>query len=175
MNFTILDNHQLNILNRFIKRENIFMTGSAGTGKSFVINMIKQLCDTVNLNCQITALTGCAALLLNCGAKTIHSWSGITLDRSIKTPEKYESIYKNLQKKKDKRENWKSIDVLIVDEVSMMSKNLFTVLDFVAKKFRKSDKPFGGIQVVFSGDFYQLPPVNTGEDKGDTQFCFESD
>lgn len=175
MNFTILDNHQLNILNRFIKRENIFMTGSAGTGKSFVINMIKQLCDTVNLNCQVTALTGCAALLLNCGAKTIHSWSGITLDRSIKTPEKYESIYKNLQKKKDKRENWKSIDVLIVDEVSMMSKNLFTVLDFVAKKFRKSDKPFGGIQVVFSGDFYQLPPVNTGEDKGDTQFCFESD
>ena len=66
-----------NIKSIFINGKNIFMSGPAGTGKTFLIKFIKNICNKTHKNCQVTALTGCAALLLNCDAKTIHSWSGI--------------------------------------------------------------------------------------------------
>jgi len=108
----------------------------------------------------VTALTGCAALLLNMKATTIHSWGGIGIGGEVST------LISNIRKYK-KVDNWLT-DILVVDEVSMMSKSLFELLNNIGKKIRKSQKPFGGIQLVFCGDFYQLPPI-------DDSFCFESE
>lgn len=125
------------------------------------------------------ALTGCAALLLNCKAKTVHSWAGIGLANGPigKIVERVTSV-------KYKLRNWQTVDTLIIDEVSMMSMKLFELLDMIGRKARRNDKPFGGIQVIFSGDFYQLPPVpNIARDAEDDEeetritsaFCFESE
>jgi len=144
----------------FTQGKNIFISGQAGTGKSFIIDMMNKYAQSQNKRIQITALTGCAALLLNMKATTIHSWGGIGIGGEVTT------LISNIRKYK-KVDNW-LIDILIVDEVSMMSKSLFELLDTIGKKLRKNAKPFGGIQLVFCGDFYQLPPI-------DDSFCFESE
>jgi ATP-dependent DNA helicase PIF1 len=115
----------------------------------------------------ITAMTGCAALLIGPHAKTLHSWAGIGLGRDTLS-NIVQSIHKNGRKKK----NWKT-DCLVIDEVSMMTPQLLGLLDDVGKSVRKCyTKPFGGLQVVFVGDFYQLPPVCKGGEK--MSFAFES-
>jgi len=167
MEINTLDVKQLKIIESFINGENIFMSGPAGTGKSYLIKIIQELCEKHYKKCQVTALTGCAALLLNCQAKTIHSWSGINIKNYDIT------INLNKIKKNKKIINWIDIDILIVDEISMMSPELFDLLDLIGKTIRKNDKPFGGIQLIFSGDFFQLPPINETNCK--TKFCFESD
>jgi ATP-dependent DNA helicase PIF1 len=144
----------------FTKGKNIFISGQAGTGKSFIIDMIYKHAKNTNKKINITALTGCAALLLNMKATTIHSWGGIGIGGDVT------KLISNIRKYK-KVDNWLT-DILVVDEVSMMSKSLFELLDTIGKKLRKSEKPFGGIQLVFCGDFYQLPPI-------DDSFCFESE
>jgi len=143
----------------FTQGKNIFISGQAGTGKSFIINMIYNYAKLHHKKINVTALTGCAALLLNMKATTIHSWGGIGIGGEVST------LISNIRKYK-KVDNW-LIDILVVDEVSMMSKSLFELLDTIGKKIRKNPKPFGGIQLVFCGDFYQLPPI-------DDSFCFES-
>jgi ATP-dependent DNA helicase PIF1 len=145
----------------FIQGKNIFISGQAGTGKSFIIRKMKEHAELNKHKIKVTALTGCAALLLDMKATTIHSWGGIGIGDGL--------ITKHISniKKYNKLENW-AIDILIVDEVSMMSKSLFELLDEIGKKIRKNKKPFGGIQLVFCGDFYQLPPI-------DDCFCFESE
>ena len=165
-----LDVKQLLILEDFINGKNIFMSGPGGTGKSYLIHIIKQLCLLSKKNFHITALTGCAALLLN--GKTVNSWAGtgIISSNDIKH-------YINRIKKSKKTINWTDIDVLVIDEVSMLSKKFFIILDSIGKLIRKNDKPFGGIQLIFSGDFYQLPPIQ-GKDEPDNNaslFCFEAD
>jgi ATP-dependent DNA helicase PIF1 len=77
-------------------------------------------------------------------------------------------------KNKFSKTNWKGTNILIIDEVSMMSLKLFEMLDAIGKAVRKNQKPFGGIQLIFSGDFYQLPPVGNKDEIETTQFCFES-
>jgi ATP-dependent DNA helicase PIF1 len=144
----------------FTQGKNIFISGQAGTGKSFIIDMMYIHAQKQNKRINVTALTGCAALLLNMKATTIHSWGGIGIGGD---PIK---IISNIRKYK-KIDNWLT-DILIVDEVSMMSKSLFELLDTIGKKLRKNQKPFGGIQLVFCGDFYQLPPI-------DDSFCIESE
>lgn len=168
-NLINLDIRQLNILEDFINGKNIFITGPGGVGKSYLINFIKELACKTNKVCQLTALTGCAALLIN--AKTIHSWSGTGIIKNNDL-----TNYINKIKKSKKIDNWIEVDVLIVDEVSMLSKKFFDILDSIGKKIRKNSEPFGGIQVIFSGDFYQLPPVNSDdEDINASLFCFESE
>jgi ATP-dependent DNA helicase PIF1 len=161
--------NQLKIIENFINGKNIFMSGPAGTGKTHVIKIIKEFCHKHKKNFQVTALTGCAALLLDCNAKTIHSWSGIGVANDTDI-----NYYIRKIKKNKKYINWKSIDVLIIDEISMMSKKIFNLLDKIGKILRTNDRPFGGIQLIFSGDFFQLPPVSKDISE-DSQFCFESD
>ena len=72
-----LDIKQLIVIEDFINGQNIFMSGPAGTGKTHLIKILQNLSNELHKNCQVTALTGCAALLLDCNAKTLHSWSGV--------------------------------------------------------------------------------------------------
>jgi ATP-dependent DNA helicase PIF1 len=164
-----LDPKQVEVLDRFKRGENVFMSGSAGTGKSHLIKIMKMYCSAKDKKHQVTALTGCAALLLECSAKTIHSWAGIGPCNDKP------SVLLKRCRKRGKIRIWKKIDVLIVDEVSMMSRVLFESLDFIGKTLRGNNKPYGGIQLVFSGDFYQLPPVSSGSELDNGQFCFESE
>ena len=152
--------------------QNVFITGPGGTGKSALIREIYKYANQREHNIQVCALTGCAAVMLDCKAKTIHSWAGIGLangdiDRIV------DRVDKNFFKKKE----WRKTRTLIVDEVSMMSKRLFDILDLVGKTARNChSRPFGGIQLIFCGDFYQLPPVGVNtEDPDNARFCFESD
>lgn len=145
---------QTTAFNAYIEGKNVFLTGPGGTGKSHWIKSVYAHCKK---SIQVCALTGCAAILLECNAKTLHSWAGIG---------KGDNCDKALSNKYV-RDRWRSTEVLIVDEISMLSKRLFEMLDSLGKHFRNSTKPFGGIQLLFCGDFYQLPPIEPG-------FCFES-
>lgn len=170
MNNIEFSNEQKIAFERYKQGENIFITGPGGTGKSMLIKEIKNHAVLNNKKIQVCAMTGCAALLLSCKAKTLHSWSGIylgngTIDQQVNKILK--SVYKVAA--------WKDIEILIVDEVSMMSKKIMELLDKIGKRVRRSEKPFGGIQLVFSGDFYQLPPVGNKEEPDTIQFCFESE
>ena len=156
--------------NKYISGKNIFITGPGGSGKSKLIRDIKADALKRDKKIQVCALTGCAAVLLDCRAKTIHSWSGIGLGNGSQ-----QALIEKIKKNHFKRHCWKSLDILVIDEVSMMSKKIFNLLDAIGKAIRHSSKPFGGIQLIFSGDFYQLPPVGQKEEPETIQFCFESE
>ena len=166
-----LSEQQQCVFDKYLLRQNIFITGPGGSGKSALIKYIYDDASKRGRNIQVTALTGCAAVLLNCKAKTLHSWAGIGLGNA-----EADFIVEKIEKNRYKKKVWKETDILIVDEVSMMSLKLFELINLVGKEVRKSNRPFGGIQVIFSGDFYQLPPVaSNSANLEDSQFCFESD
>jgi ATP-dependent DNA helicase PIF1 len=166
-----LSQQQQCVFDKYLLRQNIFITGPGGSGKSALIKYIYEDASKRGRNIQVTALTGCAAVLLNCKAKTLHSWAGIGLGNA-----EADFIVEKIEKNRYKKKVWRETDILIVDEVSMMSLKLFELINLVGKEVRKSNRPFGGIQVIFSGDFYQLPPVaSNSANLEDSQFCFESD
>lgn len=138
---------------------NLFLTGSAGTGKSYVVKQIINYLNQNNKEYGITALTGCAAVLIN--GQTIHSFLYLGISRNI------DEIYNNLIKFKVSLNKLKRLEVLIIDEISMMDQELFELINKLLMMIKNNDMPFGGIQVILVGDFYQLPPVN-----GD--YCFMS-
>ena len=141
--------------------KNIFLTGAGGTGKSYTINEIVHWSRQQDKLVAVTAMTGCAALLIN--AKTLHSWAGIGLGHASPS-----DLAAAILKKSRSKRLWLDTSILIIDEVSMMTPDLLEKLDLVGRRVRKSDKPFGGLQLILSGDFCQLPPVST------TRFAFES-
>jgi len=165
-----LNEEQTDALKRIQEGHNIFLTGPAGSGKSYLICEIVEWAASIGKPIALTAMTGCAALLLGSGAKTLHSWAGVGLAR-----ESAEVLVANILKNPKRKQKWKRTDILIVDEISMMTPELFEKLDAIGKKIRSNTKPFGGIQVVLCGDFFQLPPVVrgiSGEVLG--RFAFES-
>ena len=149
-----------------IQGKSIFITGPGGTGKSYLLNTLYNTLP-IGRTASLTALTGCAALLLHPKAKTIHSWAGIGLGKEP-TP----LLIANVRKSRRSCLRWISTDILVIDEISMMTPELFEKLDEVARKIRRNDTPFGGIQLVLVGDFYQLPPIM--KDEKETAFVFES-
>ena len=155
--------HKL-IYESYLDEKNIFITGPGGTGKTFSIKRIYKHAIENNKRIAVTALTGVASVLLDCNATTLHSWAGIGLCNKTDT-----QIIKKIARSKFYRHNWENTDILIIDEISMMSCRVFELLNKIGKEIRDSNSPFGGIQIIFSGDFFQLPPVK------ETIFCFESE
>jgi ATP-dependent DNA helicase PIF1 len=160
-----LTKKQEQALDSMKKGLNVFLTGPAGTGKSF---LLKEFIQWFQLNKEdehskiyITSTTGLSSILID--GMTINRYAGIGIgDKDIET------YYKKIIKMKSLKNRWLSTKVLIIDEISMMDPDLFDKLETLSRKIRKNDKPFGGIQVILSGDFLQIPPVkNNG-------FCFES-
>ena len=144
----------------------IFLTGPGGTGKSFLIKEVFDKLSTPGHSVSLTAMTGCAALLLHTKAKTLHSWSGIGLGTDV-----VPLLVGKIKKSRRAMLGWLKTDTLVIDEVSMLTAELFEKLEEIARKIRKDERPFGGLQLVMVGDFFQLPPVSKGEE---TKFVFES-
>lgn len=152
--------------------KSIFITGPGGTGKSYLIQALYHLIpDRVGKLVGVTALTGCAALLLGRFAKTLHSWTGIGLGR-----QEAPTLATAIRRSNGALRRWRHTDILIIDEVSMLTPELLEKLDQVARIVRMKDAPMGGLQIVFVGDFYQLPPVVKAEDgkRNEMKFVFES-
>ena len=168
MNRNQLSLEQEYSLQLFEEGKNIVVTGPAGTGKTCLIKQIMASAFQSKKKIQICAMTGCAAIILGCNAVTLHSWSGIRLAKG--TPDE---IYNSVRINKKAMTKWRTTQILVVDEVSMMSKRIFDILNYIGKRIRCDPRPFGGIQLVFTGDFYQLPPVG-GIEAGSGLFCFES-
>ena len=137
-------------------KKSVFFTGSAGTGKSVllreIIKVLRQKYKKEPDRIAVTASTGLAAC--NVGGITLHSFGGIGLGKEA-VPELVKKIKRN-QKAKNR---WMRTRVLIVDEVSMVDGDLFDKLEGIARSIRNNGRPFGGIQLVVTGDFFQLPPV----------------
>lgn len=161
-----LTEHQNTAYQFFLQGKNILITGQAGTGKSHLVKKIVAHCERTRRNISVTAMTGSAAVLIN--GKTLHSWGSLGLgDRSAGY------LAEKILASWPKKVKWQRCKVLIVDEVSMMNATFFNLFEEVARLVKGNENPFGGIQVVLLGDFYQLPPVaKAGEDN---RFCFESD
>ncbi|MCA9338407.1 AAA family ATPase [Candidatus Saccharibacteria bacterium] len=135
----------------------VFLTGPAGTGKTYVLTQFIKLARSSGLHVAVTATTGLAASHL--GGTTIHSWSGIGIGDSI-----YTGFVDHMSK--TRREIIEKTDVLVIDEISMLHDYRLDMIDTVCRLVKaKPDVPFGGIQVVMSGDFFQLPPINRGESR----------
>jgi ATP-dependent DNA helicase PIF1 len=160
----LLNEEQQSVLDEVNEGKNVFVTGPGGVGKSFLIREIKRQLESKGKKVAITSLTGMAALLIGPEARTIHSWAGVgTGSRSVS------DMYQFIRKCQPKiREAWRTTNTLIIDEISMMSDELFEKLDELGRLLRwKPEVPFGGLQIICLGDFYQLPPINT-------KFVFES-
>ena len=147
--------------------KNIFLTGSAGAGKTYVLNQYIQYLKARKIPVSITASTGIAATHLE--GTTIHAWSGIGIKSSLTL-----SNLQDLREKKYLKKNMDKSKVLIIDEISMLHKNQLDLVNEVLKFFKDTDTAFGGIQLILCGDFFQLPPIgNYGETNRD-KFSFMS-
>ena len=145
---------------------NVFLTGEPGSGKTHTVNIYIQYLREHDVGVAITASTGIAATYL--GGMTIHSWSGIGIKKSLT-----KSDLAKLQAKHRLVSRAQKTSVLIIDEISMLDAKTLEAVDMALKTLRENNDPFGGMQVVFVGDFFQLPPVvRSGEEF--PGFAFES-
>lgn len=173
-----LNKEQAAVLRAVKAGKNVFLTGAGGTGKTHTIRAITEWATAAGIRHAVTAMTGCAALLLNptvtvasaavggaggpsatalrsAHAKTLHSWAGVGLGREC-AHELAAAVIKN----KRAAARWLDTQLLIIDEISMMTPEFLEKLDLVARRVRRrSGVRFGGLQLVLAGDFCQLPPV----------------
>lgn len=137
--------------------ESVLLTGPAGAGKTYVLNQFIKLAKHEGKHVSVTATTGLAATHL--GGTTIHSWAGIGVSDYLPT-----GFAEHIAK--GRREIIEKTDVLVIDEISMLHDFRLDMVDEACRLVRKEpDLPFGGIQVIMSGDFFQLPPINRGDSR----------
>ena len=135
----------------------MFLTGAPGAGKTYVLNQFVKQARQRGASVAVTASTGIAATHLN--GQTIHSWSGVGVAQVMT-----DTLLKQIKTRRGKR--IRATDILVIDEISMMHAWLFDMVDQACRIVRRSPEPFGGLQVVMSGDLFQLPPVsNTRRDR----------
>ena len=165
-----LSEEQKHVLDLVVEdKRSVFFTGSAGTGKSVLLREIiaalrkKYMREPDRI--AVTASTGLAAC--NIGGVTLHSFAGIGLGK-----EDAQTLVKKIRRNQKAKHRWMRTKVLVVDEVSMVDGELFDKLEEVARIMRNNGRPFGGIQLVITGDFFQLPPVPEGNRMA--RFAFEA-
>ncbi len=146
---------------------NVYLTGEPGSGKSYTIGTYVRYLQEHGIEPAITASTGIAATHIH--GMTIHSWSGIGIkkflsDHDLDTIATNEYVVRRVGKTK----------VLIIDEISMLDSTTLDMVDRVCREIKRSDEPFGGIQTILVGDFFQLPPINR-EENSQTKFAFISE
>ena len=147
--------------------ENVFLTGAAGVGKSFLlVQLISRLQAAHGAeSVAITASTGVAAVPL--GGQTLHSWAGIGQGSGTS-----DQLVSRVLTNEAATQRWRSAAALVIDEVSMLDDQLFTKLEAIARSVRTDGRPFGGLQLLLVGDFFQLPPVEIS--RGGGRFAFLS-
>ncbi|MCI1219288.1 MAG: PIF1 family DEAD/DEAH box helicase [Bifidobacterium sp.] len=129
---------------------NVFITGAPGAGKTYVLNQFISHARAEGATVAVTASTGIASTHIN--GQTIHSWSGVGVSTALT-----QNLLRQIRSRRKRR--IESTDILVIDEVSMLHAWLFDMVDQVCRSLRHSPEPFGGLQIVLSGDFFQLPPV----------------
>ncbi|XP_006831600.1 PREDICTED: ATP-dependent DNA helicase PIF1 [Chrysochloris asiatica] len=157
-----LSKEQAAVLRVVLKGQSIFFTGSAGTGKSYLLKRI--LGSLPPTGTVATASTGVAACHI--GGTTLHAFAGIGSGRAPLAQ------CVALAQRPGVRQGWLNCQRLVIDEISMVEADLFDKLEAVARAVRQQNKPFGGIQLIICGDFLQLPPVTKGSQP--PQFCFQA-
>ncbi|KDO25955.1 hypothetical protein SPRG_20614 [Saprolegnia parasitica CBS 223.65] len=158
-----LTSEQQEIIDAVARKENVFFTGRAGTGKSYLLRQLQKRLPQEGL--YSTATTGIAAYHIH--GMTLHHFAGLS---ATLPSTKLADVVASKQFVSTAC-RWRAAQILIVDEISMLDGDLFELLEGVARKIRKSQAFFGGIQLILSGDFYQLPPVTTDKQ---AIFCFEA-
>ncbi|XP_059036771.1 ATP-dependent DNA helicase PIF1 isoform X2 [Mustela lutreola] len=157
-----LSKEQAAVLRVVLKGQSIFFTGSAGTGKSYLLKRI--LGSLPPTGTVATASTGAAACHI--GGTTLHAFAGIGSGQAPLAQ------CVALAQRPAVRQGWLNCQRLVIDEISMVEADLFDKLEAVARAVRQQDKPFGGIQLIICGDFLQLPPVTKGSQP--PKFCFQA-
>lgn len=162
---------QVEVLARMIDKQNVFISGLAGSGKTTIIKKFVELMDAEHngeMNIALTASTGVAATLI--GGTTIHSWAGLGISNEPFNPKEITGTMYSRKKR------IMELDTLIIDEISMLPAHIFIKLDELFRFFRKNETPFGGVQIILIGDFLQLPPVaNKSNRNVDNRFCIQTD
>ncbi|OTG99447.1 AAA family ATPase [Acinetobacter sp. ANC 4973] len=148
--------------------ENVFLTGSAGAGKTYTLNQYINYLKARKVPVAITASTGIAATHMN--GMTIHTWAGIGIKDFLS-----DADLKNMKERKYLKEHLENAQVLIIDEISMLHAKQLNLVNQVLKYFKESDDAFGGVQVIVAGDFFQLPPVGKKDENNRDKFCFMSE
>lgn len=146
---------------------NTFLTGSAGTGKTYVLNQYINYLKARRIPVSITASTGIAATHLE--GTTIHAWSGIGIKDSLSPRQ-----LRDLKTKKYLKKHMEKTKVLIIDEISMLHARQLDLVNQVIRSFRENEEPFGGLQLVLCGDFFQLPPIGGSSESSRDKFSFMS-
>jgi hypothetical protein len=131
---------------------NVFLTGPAGSGKTFLLKQYIDYLKKNGIGVAVTASTGIAATHMN--GQTIHSWSGMGISEVFG-----EAEYAKLKKRHYHSQRLRTTKVLIIDEISMLHAHQLDIVNDICKKFKEPFSPFGGLQVILCGDFFQLPPV----------------
>jgi len=146
--------------------QNVFLTGPAGSGKTYLLNKYIEYLNKHEIPVAITASTGIAATHMD--GVTIHSWAGIKIKDHLTKKELNSIIYNP-----ESHERINKPKVLIIDEISMLDARRFDLVNLVCRAVRENQKPFGGLQIIVCGDFFQLPPVPT-RGQPPPKFAFES-
>lgn len=151
--------------------QSVFFTGPAGTGKSVlmraIIGELKKKFARDPEKIAVTASTGLAAC--NIGGMTLHSFAGIGLGK-----EDAATLVKKIRRNPKAKNRWLKTKVLVVDEISMVDGDLFDKLSQIGRTIRNNGRPWGGIQLVITGDFFQLPPVPDGSKQREAKFAFDA-
>lgn len=140
----------------FVRRENVLLESPGGFGKSHQVKQLAKIAKEKCIDFHITSTTGISAISI--GGSTINKWAGIQIANDINEVD--EIVKKIYTRKYETRQNWINCEILVIDEISMMSEVTLDIISEVGKKIRKNSKPFGGLQVIFTGDFLQIKPVN---------------
>lgn len=168
-----LSQSQFRVLKTILLGKSVFYTGAAGTGKSYILKVFQDVMEYCKRTSSVylTAPTGVAAC--NIGGQTIHAWAGIGqyLDH------RDENFINQIGRSNETKGRWTTAEILVIDEISMLSAEVFDALNTAGKRVRSNNDHFGGIQIVVCGDFFQLPPigVNSREVAKKTNYCFNSE